>query len=90
MTMRWPRRTDLFQVGDRVEFIDEDPYEGYGMEERHRSKHGRGPYTVEAVETHAPWMIDKYPHPQILEICGGHRYSGAWFKPLREAASEAA
>ena len=87
--MRWIKRTDLFEVGDRVEVIDEDPYDGYFMGERMRKAHGPGPYVVEAIETHAAWMIDKYPHPQTLEICGGHRYSGAWFKPLR-AVSEAA
>lgn len=84
------RRTDRFEIGDRVEFIDEDPYIGFGMAERHRSAHGPGPYLVENVEpAQAPWLINQCPHPQLLEI-DGHRYSGAWFKPLREAASEAA
>ena len=62
--MRWIKRTDLFEVGDRVEVIDEDPYDGYFMGERMRKAHGPGPYVVEAIETHAAWMIDKYPHPQ--------------------------
>jgi hypothetical protein len=80
-------RRDLFEVGDRVEFIDEDEYTGFGMAERHRSAHGRGPYVVEEVEdwTHgAPWMLDRgiVSHAQLVWV-DGERYSGGWFKPVR-------
>ena len=90
MTTRWERRTDRFEIGDVVEFIDEDPYDGAGIVERHREKHGRGPYTVEDVETErAPWMADRLVHPQIIYV-DGERYTGAWFKPLRADGKAAA
>lgn len=86
----WKRRTDEFKIGDVVEFIDEDPYDGAFMGERHRAKHGRGPYTVEDIETErAPWMRDKLVHPQWVTV-NGERYSGAWFKPVRAEAEAAA
>lgn len=80
-------RLDRFEIGDRVEFIDEDPYVGFGMEERHRSQFGKGPYRIEDVEdatNGAPWMLDRgfIKHPQIVYV-NGVRYSAGWFKPVR-------
>ena len=60
------------------------------MAERHREKHGRGPYTVEDIEPAGPpWSIDKCVHPQLIYV-DGHHYSGAWFKPVRPAEGQAA
>ena len=75
-------RQDKFQVGDWVEFIDEDPYTGFDITGRHRQKYGPGPYLIEEVEELRSGYR-RANHTQIVLISGMH-YSGAWFKPLRE------
>jgi hypothetical protein len=79
-------RSDRYQVGDRVAFVAEDEYTGSGIAERHKKKHGPGPYVVEEVEDlDASYLRSgalKTPHTQIVWI-DGERYSGAWFLPLR-------
>lgn len=82
-------RQDKFKVGDRVSFVEVDPYIGYDMEERHRKQHGRGPYVVDEIEEVPEWQLStrglSHVHSQYLTV-NGERYSGAWFNPMREPA----
>ncbi len=76
-------RQDKFQVGDKVEFVSEDPYTGSGLVEKHRAKHGKGPYEIDEITevTGSPHGIG---HSQLV-IVNGVTFSGYWFKPIERA-----
>lgn len=74
-------RQDRFEVGDKVSFIDVDEYVGSRIPEYHRAEHGKGPYTIQAVEDARRGFRDLC-HTQMVWV-DGDQFSGYWFKPVR-------
>ncbi len=78
-------RADKFQSGDHVTFIDLDDYTDDSVLQNHWRQFGRGPYVVEDIEDASPYLATSPSicHTQFVWV-NGERYSGYWFKPVRE------
>ena len=83
------KRTDKYQIGDPVVFVEVDEYVGPTIiPQEHRRKFGQGPYIVEDIEDVTHWVTSP-GHTQLVWI-NGERYSGAWFDPVRQDEEVAA